>query len=179
MLCKAAFPSNVVAPMPTVSPLTKSATASPCSTPVKTAKCVNPRPRAGHPRVVRRHFVQPDVQKLSAAQRLGRAPGNRPFRVQAVHVGEQQAPDVASPGPTPTADPVGIEVRAPLHAPRRAARRAPRRPPRRPRSPLATRRDPLLRCVRIYRPVVWSRLRSAARFASIALPGMRCQRTPQ
>ena len=40
---------------------------------------VDPSPRARHRRVVRRRFVQRDVQELSDAQRIGGPPRHRPL----------------------------------------------------------------------------------------------------
>ena len=68
--------------------------------------------RARHRRVVRRRFVQREVEELSEAQRIGRAPRNRPFRVQTLEVAEQQYPEIPARRQTRSADPVGVELRA-------------------------------------------------------------------
>ena len=73
---------------------------------------VDPSPRARHRRVVRRRVVQRDVQELSEAQRIGGSPGNRPFRVQAFEVAEQQHSEVAAQRQTRPTDSVGVELRA-------------------------------------------------------------------
>ena len=62
--------------------------------------------------MVRRGLVQRDVQKLPQAQRIRRPPRDRPFRVQALEVAEQQQPEVAPRRQTRPADPVGVELRA-------------------------------------------------------------------
>ena len=59
--------------------------------------------------MVRRRLVQLEVQKRPNAQRVGDAPGNRPFRIQAFKVAEQQQPEVAAGGQACPADPVDIE----------------------------------------------------------------------
>ena len=62
--------------------------------------------------VVGRGLVQREVQKLADAQRVGGAPRDRPFRVQAFEVAEQQQPEIAARRQTRPADPVGVERRA-------------------------------------------------------------------
>ena len=70
---------------------------------------VNQPPGARQRRMVRRRLVQLEVQKRPNAQRVGGAPGNRPFRIQAFKVAEQQQPEVAAGGQAWPADPVDIE----------------------------------------------------------------------
>ena len=73
---------------------------------------IDPPSRSRYRRMVRRCLVQRDVQKLPQAQRIGRPPRDRPFRVQALDVAEQQHPDVAARRQTRPAHPVGVERRA-------------------------------------------------------------------
>ena len=73
---------------------------------------VHPPPRARYRRMVRRRLVQRDVQELPQAQRVGGPPRDRPFRIQALEVAEQQQPEVAARRQTRPAHPVGVELRA-------------------------------------------------------------------
>ena len=72
----------------------------------------DPSPRARHRRVVRRRRVERHVEELPQAQRIGGPPRNRPFRVQALEVAEQQHPEVAARRQARPTDPVGIELGA-------------------------------------------------------------------
>ena len=71
----------------------------------------DPPPRPRHRRLIRGRFVQPDVQELPQAQRIGCAPRHRPFRLQAFEVAEQQHPEVATRRERGPADSVGVELR--------------------------------------------------------------------
>ena len=73
---------------------------------------VDQAPGARQRRVVGRGLVQREVQKLADAQRVGGAPRDRPFRVQAFEVAEQQQPEIAARRQTRPADSVGVERRA-------------------------------------------------------------------
>ena len=96
--------------MPTVLPPTRPASASRCSTQVKTARCVSTSIR----RRVRDTVEWSGGAASSASSSCRRlsesaAPRNRTFRVQPLEVAEQQHPEVAPTRPT---DPVGIELGA-------------------------------------------------------------------
>ena len=110
----AAFASSVVASMPTVVPPTRPASASRCSTHVKTASCVS--------RSIRRRVrdtvewsggasASATVEELPEAQRIASPPRNRAFRIQAFEVAQKQHPEVAARRQTWPADPVRVELR--------------------------------------------------------------------
>ena len=115
MLRNAALASSVVASMPTVLPVTRLRVGQPLQYPGEDRQVrldVDPSPRARHRRVVRRRFVQRDVQELSDAQGISGSPRHRPLRVQALEIAEQQHPDVPARRQTRPADSVGVERRA-------------------------------------------------------------------
>ena len=63
--------------------------------------------------MVRRCFWPHQTQKLAQSKRIGRAPGNSAFRVQAFEVANQQQPEVA-PGRQTRPAVVGVELLAAL-----------------------------------------------------------------
>ena len=60
-------------------------------------------------RVVRGRFLQLQLQETPHAQRIGRAPGNRPLRVQALKIAEQQQPKVPTRRETRSSHDLGVE----------------------------------------------------------------------
>ena len=56
---------------------------------------VDQAPRPGNRRVIGRGLVQRQPQETADRERIGRAPGNAAFRVEALEVADQQQPEVA------------------------------------------------------------------------------------
>ena len=115
MTTGAAFASSVGRSMPTVFRVSKPASATRSNTHVQTPFVrldVAPPPRPRDREVVGRNVVQRDVQELPQAQRIGRSPRHRPFRLQAFEVAEQQHSKVAARRQRRTPDSVGVELRA-------------------------------------------------------------------
>ena len=112
----AALASSVVASMPRPScPDQLPASASRCSTQVKTASASRrrPTPRARHRRVVRRSPRR--ATRRGSCRRLSESAARHAiatFRVQALEVAEQQHPEVAARRQARPTDPVGIELGA-------------------------------------------------------------------
>ena len=65
--------------------------------------------RARDRRVVWRRFLQLQLQEAPHAQRIGRAPGNRPLRVEALKIAEQQQAEVPTRRETGPSHDLGVE----------------------------------------------------------------------
>src|SRR5215831_12543017 len=63
-------------------------------------------------RMIWRPFIQPDLQKLSQPQRIGRPPSNPPFRIDSLEIADQQQAKIGSRRQRRPPVLIGIEVSA-------------------------------------------------------------------
>ena len=85
----ATFASSIVASIPIVLPLAESGVGQPLQRPREDRFMRlegDAPPRARHRRVVRRGFVERDIEELPKAPRIGGPPGNRPFGIEPFEV---------------------------------------------------------------------------------------------
>ena len=112
MLRNAALASSVVASMPIVVPLHQPRVRQPLQHPGEHRAMrlqIDQPARARDRRVVRGRFLQLQLQETPHAQRIGRAPRNRPFRVEALKIAEQQQAKVPTRRETGPSHDLGVE----------------------------------------------------------------------
>ena len=148
MLRNAAFASSVVASVPTVLPRTRLGSASCCSTHVNTASWTSTLSSRRVREIVEwsaRRRQRHHTQERPQAQRIGRPPRDRPFRVQTFEILDEQQPELAARRQARPPHPriergaqllnEGIEARRAQYLVQPARRRDARRPGAGPPSP--------------------------------------------
>ena len=114
MLRIVAFASSVVASMGHRLALEQPCLSEPLLDPCKDGSMgleIDQPPRARNRRVIRRRFIQREVQKLANRERVRRAPGDAALGIDALKVADQQQPKVHTGRQTRA--PHGLDIKRP------------------------------------------------------------------